>query len=338
VTLFTEHSAHQHWDLIRAETGLPVTSESTDAEKQAASQAFVGAKHWDYGFMWSVLIHRGKFGSYRTSMGHAVYADGGGDFRADAYEAFATPGAVLAFDPVESLPQPPVSELVERFERHYRENEERWPDAVNMTGIYVTCVSGLIDLFGWDKLLLAAGMDPEGFGRVTERYQEWIGHYFRALAEADVPAVMVHDHIVWTSGPFIRPDWYRRYVFPGYRANFAPLVESGKRIFYTSDGDYTLFLDDVAQSGVHGFVMEPLTDMQAVADRYGDSHFFVGNVDTRALLSGDRETIRGEVERCMEIGKRFPGSILAVGNHIPANTPVDAAIYYNELYQELRER
>jgi len=27
-----------------------------------------------------------------------------------------------------------------------------------------------------------------------------------------------------------------------------------------------------------------------------------------------------------------------VGNHIPANTPVESALYYNEVYQELCER
>ena len=44
----------------------------------------------------------------------------------------------------------------------------------------------------------------------------------------DVPVVMIHDDIVWTSGAFIHPDWYRRFVFPNYKRLFAPLVDSGK--------------------------------------------------------------------------------------------------------------
>ena len=43
-----------------------------------------------------------------------------------------------------------------------------------MTGIYVTCVSGLIEIFGWEMLLLAAGLDPDGFGEVANRYASWI--------------------------------------------------------------------------------------------------------------------------------------------------------------------
>jgi hypothetical protein len=29
---------------------------------------------------------------------------------------------------------------------------------------------------------------------------------------------------------------------------------------------------------------------------------------------------------------------MAVGNHIPPNTPVESALYYNQVYEELRER
>ena len=40
----------------------------------------------------------------------------------------------------------------------------------------------------------------------------------------------------------------------------------------------------------------------------------------------------------MKIGKECPGYILAVGNHIPVNTPVENALYYNEAYLELSKR
>ena len=87
-----------------------------------------------------------------------------------------------------------------------------------------------------------------------------------------------------------------------------------------------------------GFVLEPTTDMAYIAERYGHSHFFIGNADTRILLSGSKAAIRAEVERCMAIGKDKPGFFLAVGNHIPANTPVEACLYYNEVYEELSVR
>lgn len=193
-------------------------------------------------------------------------------------------------------------------------------------------------MFGWDMLLYAAGMDPAGFGNVTDRYAEWMQQYFDALADSSVPVVMIHDDIVWTSGSFLNPEWYRKYVFPNYKKYFAPLKECGKKIIYTSDGNYTEFIDDIADCGINGFVMEPTTDMKYIAEKYGKTHSFIGNADTRILLKGTREEIRAEVQRCMDIGKKYPGYFMAVGNHIPSNTPVENAIYYNEVYEELSRR
>jgi hypothetical protein len=334
----TEYSAAQHWELVARVTGIDVSFDSSKEVQQKASRAFASPDHWNFDLQWSTLISRRDLGENRTSMGHAVYADGGTDYNDDIRARFATPEEALAFDPMESLDKPDHGATVRRFEDHYRANCAATPEAVNMTGIYITCISGLIELFGWDMLLLAAGTDPDAFGRLTNRYAEWIGRYYDALADADVPVVMVHDDIVWTSGAFIHPDWYRRFVFPNYKRYFAPLIESGKKILFTSDGNYDEFVDDIADCGVHGFIMEPLTDMAAIAERYGESHVIVGNADTRILLSGDRAAIRAEVERCMAIGKDCPGFFMAVGNHIPSNTPVDAAIYYNEVYEALSSR
>lgn len=58
----------------------------------------------------------------------------------------------------------------------------------------------------------------------------------------------------------------------------------------------------------------------------------------RILLEGTKEQIYNEVKRCMDIGKNCPGFFMAVGNHIPSNTPVENALYYNEVYEELSKR
>lgn len=332
----TEYSAHEHWGLVSAVTGMAVGPDSPSPLRRQASQAFIQA--WHYDFWWSILIHRKEFGDLCTDMGHAEYAAGGGDRRDTVSCPFSEPEQVLAFDPMAAYGRKDRSELVLRFERDYRARCQALADLVNMTGVYITCISGLIDIFGWEMLLLAAGVDAAGFGEVTNRYCRWMQQYFDALAGSDVPVVMVHDDIVWTSGAVFQPDWYRTYVFPNYRRLFAPLLEAGKKIIYTSDGTYTAFVDDIVACGVHCLVMEPTTDMAYIAERYGDRIAFIGNADTRILLSGTKPQIRREVERCMAIGKRCPGFFLAVGNHIPANTPVENALYYNEVYEQLSQR
>lgn len=333
----TEYSVDwYHWELVAKVTGIPVDKESLAELKKSASRAFV--KKWNYDFFWSTLIDHSVFGDMRTKMGHASYAVDGTDVSREVVCPFKTAEEVLAFDPFETLGARDHQTLVRSFEEHYRSQLLPEPLGVRMTGTYVTLISGLIDLFGWDMLLLAAGTDLAGFGEVANRYARWMQQYFNALADADVPCVMVHDDIVWTSGPFLNPDWYREYVFPNYKKYFAPLRDSKKKIMYTSDGNYNAFIDDIAACGMNGFVLEPCTDMQYIAEKYGKTHAFVGNADTRILLLGTRPEIRAEVERCMRIGKGCPGFFMAVGNHIPQNTPIENALYYNEVYEELSKR
>ena len=110
------------------------------------------------------------------------------------------------------------------------------------------------------------------------------------------------------------------------------------KIAYCSDGNFSMFIDDIADTGVNGFIIEPTTDMKYIAEKYGKTHFFIGNFDTRILMNGTKKQIEQEVERCMAIGKDGSGFFMAVGNHIPANTPVDNAIYYNEVYERMSRR
>ena len=332
----TEYSAEGHWDLIKAVTGIDAGVQSPDELKHRAAVAFM--KAWNYDFFWSTLIGSGEFGKFQTDMGHAVYAAGGVDWRDTISCPFKDPEEVLRFDPLEAFGRKDQAQLKSLFESAYKANCQHLPFGVNMTGIYTTCISGLIAIFGWEMLLLAAGTDPVRFGDLTNRYAGWVQQYFDALGAADAPVVMIHDDMVWTAGAIFKPDWYRKYVFPNYKKYFAPLIHSGKRIMFTSDGNYTEFIDDIAQAGVSGFVMEPTTDMAYIAEKYGRTHVFIGNADTRILLSGPKKKIRAEVERCMAIGKPYPGFFMAVGNHIPPNTPVENALYYNEVYEKLSER
>lgn len=332
----TEYSIERHWEVVKRVTGIEVGPHSPAEEQSRASLALM--KAWNFDFRWNTYVSGQIFGSLHTDMGHAEYEADGVDRRDTIYCPFKTVEEVLSLDFYETYGTIDRQEWKRLFEENYRQNTAETPFQVTMTGIYTTMISGLIDVFGWDLFLLAAGEDPLRFGELANRYAGWIQQFYDALGLADVPVVMVHDDIVWSSGPFIAPKWYRKYIFPNYRKLFAPLIESGKKIMYTSDGNFTCFIDDIAACGVNGFVMEPTTDMAAIAEKYGRTHAFIGNADTRILLSGTRAEIRAEVERCMSIGKPYPGFFMAVGNHIPANTPPDNVLYYMDVYNELSKR
>ena len=191
-----EFDAERHWDLVRAVTGIDVCLASPDELKWKACGAFIRA--WNYDIFLSALVLHEELGPMRTNMGHATYAAGGIDYDNALRCPFKTPEDVLAYDPWEVIGPKDRKELIRRFDEHYRQNCGNNPDGVNMTGTYVTLVSGLISLFGWEMLLLAMGTDPEGFGRLANRYASWMQQYYDALAETSVSVIYSHDDIVWT--------------------------------------------------------------------------------------------------------------------------------------------
>ncbi|HUW84036.1 MAG TPA: uroporphyrinogen decarboxylase family protein [Phycisphaerae bacterium] len=326
----TEYSADTQWELVAVVTGIDT---SVEANRGRASHAFMEA--WEYCLEWSTP--GGHEITVRTDMGHGHYVADGSDLRPASPCPFSSVEQALSFDPAAVFPSELIDEIVEKCNRRWRpaQGDDPW---VVTGGVYETLFSGLICIFGWDMLLTAAGTDERRFARVIDSYVEWIAPYFEGWARSEAPVIMSHDDICWTSGPVFAPDWYRKYIFPKYKRLWRPVLEAGKKLMFTADGAYHVFFDDIVAAGAHALVMEPMSDMALFARRYGRSHAFVGNADTRVLLLGTKRDIYNEVKRCMDIGRQYPGFIMAVGNHIPANTPVDNALYYNEAYLELCKR
>ncbi|MCI0494219.1 hypothetical protein L0Z72_04360 [candidate division KSB1 bacterium] len=328
-----EFDAETHWELVKKVTGIDVSVESSDEVRNKATRTFIQA--WNYDIKLEPLIGDPELDAKRTCMGHSVYAAGGVDYNTNIYCPFKSPEEVYAFDPWETFGAKNKSELIHRFNEHYRKNCELCPDLVNMTGTYVTLFSGFISIFGWDLLLTAGGLDPVALGEVANRYASWMLQFYEALAESETPVIYSHDDIVWTSGAVFHPEWYRKYIFPNYKKYYAPLIEAGKKVIFISDGNYSDFIDDIAATGAHGFFFEPLTDLKYIVEHYGKTNIIIGNADTRVLLSGTKQDIRREVERCISFGKNCPGYFIGVTNMIPHNTPVENALFYNEVYEEL---
>ena len=324
-----EYSVLGHTELIKKVVGC-------DTVDVGAQREFM--RRWDMCMHWNTLIYNTYLGPYVSSMGHAAYAEGGADMNRNMFSCFRDTDEVFDFDPAEKLPRFAEERLIADFDANYDAVNAWSPDTVNMTGTYITAMSGLIEILGWDMLLNCAADDMDRFGAFMDRYSIWMEQFFSALAKSKAPVVMVHDDIVWTEGPFLQPSWYRKHIFPAYERYFSYLKAAGKKIIYTSDGTYTAFIDDIAACGVDMLVLEPTTDMAYIAKHYGQKLGFVGNADTRVLLFGSKDDIRREVKRCMDIGRDCPGFIMAVGNHIPPNTPVDSCLWYDEFCKEYGRR
>ena len=277
------------------------------------------------------------FDGYYTRMGHAEYEQGGEDFNDDTYFPFQDVEDVLNFRPAQRYTMN-FSSALQAVNDDYDRQNKFYPNCVNVSGCYISALSGLLEIFGWEMLLLAVGESEQRFAEVISDYRKFILPYFEVLAASKAPVIMIHDDLCWTSGMIFYKEFYEKYLIPLLKEETQILREKGKKVLFTSDGDYTALIDDIAGCGVNGFVLEPCTALKYVTEKYGKTHVIIGNADTRLLLSGSREDIEAEVRRCIGLGKNCPGYCMAVGNHIPSNTPPENAVYYNEIYEKLSKR
>lgn len=308
--------------LVGAVTGLDPTKD------EHAARAFNAA--WQLDFLWMTNdgpVPWGQRGRV-TDMGHAEFLAGGRDKREARPCPFASSEDVWAFDAVREYGLPDFDQLVRYYEKWYRDVQEANPEQVCPGGYYKTLMSGAIQTFGWDMLLMGAS-DQDKFERVLDSFFRLSRHHCRAWAATSIEVFMCHDDMVWSEGPFLHPDFYRRAIFPRYKELWRVLKDAGKVVLFTSDGDYTMFLDDLAAAGLDGFCFEPMVDLDAVVGRFGKTHVIIGSkVDCRTLTFGSRDRIMAEVDATLELAADCPGFIFAVGNHIPSNVPVENALFY----------
>ena len=287
---------------------------------------------WDIDLIWHTndgpvpWSRRGRV----TDMGHADFLEGGVDRRSGKPSPFKDAEDVLAFDAVKEYGKPDMQGLVAFYEQVYRDGQSRFPNQVYTAGYYKTIVSGAIEAFGWDMLLEAAAQ-PQRFERVLDSFFELTLHHVKAWASTTAPVYIQHDDFVWSAGPFMNPDYYHKVIIPHYAELWKVLKSAGKKVLFCSDGDWSMFVGDIAEAGADGFIFEPMMALDPIVERFGRTHVIMGSkVDCRTLTFGSLHDIQREIDETLALAMDCPGFMFAVGNHIPSNVPVEAAMFYME--------
>lgn len=310
----TQYSLEYHRPYLARHTGL-----APDAPN-LIQRAY---EHFGFDFLWSTnngLIDWERAGRV-TDMGHASYAADGSDQRQAVQSPFTTPEEVWAFDAVAEYGLPTMDEQVRAYEAEMVKARTRYPGQLTTGGYYRTIVSGAIAAFGWDMLLVAAA-DQDRMERVLDGFFRRTLFHMQAWARTSVEAVIQHDDFVWTAGPFMDPRFYRRVIIPRYAALWKPIHAAGKKVLFCSDGNFMMFMKDLADAGADGFIFEPCNDFDRVVADYGQSHCLVGSfVDCRDLTFSNWDQVQRDLDRTFARLEACRGAILAVGNHLPPNIP-----------------
>lgn len=305
-----------HKGLLEKISGLDISLKKNET-------AAIRALHddWEFDLLWSSNdgpVNWQKAGRC-TDMGHAVYASDGSDERNSASCPFESPEEVWEFDPMKEYGLPDFQELVRYYNNAYEKARSDYPNQLTTGGYYKTVVSGASQSFGWDMFLMGAS-DKEKFAKVLDRFGDYTMHYVKAQAETPIEVFIQHDDMVWTEGPFMEPDFYRKAIFPIYRKLWSVLKKAGKKVLFCSDGTFDMFMEDIAECGADGFIFEPTNDLDYAVRKFGKTHCIVGSkADCRTMTFGKWDDVRKEIDDTLALAKKCPGFIFAVGNHIPAN-------------------
>ena len=311
----TEYSLEYHQSYVARVAGAA-------ADDLARWRRFYDA--WDFDFLWS--SNDGLNGDWgrrgrATDMGQAAYAADGSDQHNPQTSPFAEPEEVWAFDAVAEYGLPEFTAQVAAYEAQAQSARVNFPNQLTTGGYYKTIISGAIQAFGWDMLLVAAA-EPARMEKVLDSIFRFTLHHMRAWAETSVEVVIQHDDFVWTQGAFLHPEFYREVIIPRYAELWKPLHAKGKKVLFCSDGDFREFADDIVAAGADGLIFEPVNDFACMVERFGDRICLVGSaVDCRDLTLRDWATVRASMDRTLELARRCKGLIWAVGNHLPANIP-----------------
>ena len=313
---------------------MKVTGIDPEDPEQGGKAGPALARALDYDFIWTTYSR--DWGLPRADMGRAKFYETETPW--SSHYELTTEEQVLAFDPIKAANLPGLDALTEDVRRSYEQGRTAYSEAVFPGGFYNSVFTWCIVTFGWELFMTAAMSDPDRFDRVMEGFFEITMMVVDAHIRAEVPIFLCHDDIVWAAGPVFSPDWMRRYVFPRHKRMWTRLREAGIQVLFCSDGNFDVFVDDLVDAGAQGFIFEPLTSLESIVERYGQTHVIVGNIDSRILQFKGPEEIRAEVKRCADVGRDCPGFFFAVGNHIPYTVPIPSVECYLEALEEFGKR
>jgi len=233
-----------------------------------------------------------------------------------------SPEEILDFDPFEMWDIPSIEDLAEHFEKIHSEYQSIYRGQLVPGGTYHTCLMWLIKMFGLNWTVKAAYSNPNDFERLLDRFGRLSLLEAKAWSQTGIKAFISHDDICSTRGPFFPIKWMRRYLFPWYNRLWSELKSKGIIVLFCTDGDLTPIVDDIAEAGADGFIIEECSNLNFIAGKYGNEKVIVGGVDISTLTYGLIKDVVNEVKRCLRAAGTYPGYFINVSGSIPDNVPM----------------
>jgi len=173
----------------------------------------------------------------------------------------------------------------------------------------------LLELFGYDRALMALVDAPQTCHKLLERFGRMVGAMVRCYGPCGPDAVLISS--AFAGAGFISRAMYQEFVLPYERDVVRVIHEFGVPAYTHTCGAIGDRLDLMAETGLDGIdTLDPpplgTVDLARAKAEYGRRLFFKGNLDAvnEMLRATDDEFRRAVLER-LDIGKPGSGYILS---------------------------
>ena len=185
-----------------------------------------------------------------------------------------------------------------------------------------------------ESLLLEPEWIHDFCALVTQKNIEHYEHLFNEVGRPD--GLHIYEDLGYTAAPFASPACHREMVLPYHKQLFGFFKDHNLPIIMHTCGDFRPHIDSIVEAGVDCIqAMEAKTGMDVVkmAETYKDKLCFMGNIDIRALESGDRDTIKEECLTKLNGMKALRAPYVYMSDHsIPPSVTLEDYEYMQELF------
>ena len=209
-------------------------------------------------------------------------------------------------------------------------------------GYFVSGFSGHIfetawQIIGFEKMFEDMALNPALVEAVLEPIT--INNCFRArrFAEAGVDMLRTGDDVGMEDRLMMAPDMWRAFLKPRLAREIAAAREVNPDIpvWYHSDGDVSLIIEDLIEAGVT--VLNPVQpeclDVYDIKRRYGDRMAFWGTIGTQTVMPfGKPEDVRQEIKKMIDLFA--PGLVLAPTHVLEPDVPWENIMAFFEAIDE----
>lgn len=188
---------------------------------------------------------------------------------------------------------------------------------------------------GMQELFVDLMLEEAKVKKMLERVEAFEIQLGLKQIKMGVDLMFVGGDVAYDKGMFYSPDTWRNFFKPVLR-NMCQAYKKAKpdiKILYHGCGNASAIFEDLIECGIDAYQsleVKAGLDVVELKKKYRNRLAFVGNIDVRDVLTGDKTNLEADVLRRLNAAKG--GGYIPMSDHsVPDNVPVENYDFYMEL-------